>query len=66
MTEQDNTPEVTTVTTVGDPLRSAFAQAMGVLIEALPPGRMRDLAIEQLIGAHQRTEELLTRYRVLN
>jgi len=67
MTEQDSAPElVATVTPVADPLRSAFARALGVIMEALPPSRVRDIAVEQIIGAHQRTEELLARHRVLN
>jgi len=49
-----------------DPLRMAFAAAMGALIQALPPSRARDIAIEQLIAAHVRTEEVLARHRVLN
>jgi len=49
-----------------DPLRVAFARALGVIMEALPPSRVRDIAVEQIIGAHQRTEELIARHRVLN
>ena len=49
-----------------DPLRKAFAAAIGALMEALPPSRARDIAVEQVIGAHARTEELLSRYRILN
>ena len=49
-----------------DPLRAAFAAAIGALMEALPPSRARDIAVEQIIGAHMRTEELLARHRVLN
>jgi len=49
-----------------DPLRAAFARALGVIMEALPPSRARDIAVEQVIGAHQRTEELLARHRILN
>jgi len=49
-----------------EPLRAAFARALGALMEALPPGRPRDIAVEQIMGAHQRTEELLARHRILN
>jgi len=49
-----------------DPLRAAFAQALGALMRALPPGLARDLAVEQVMGAHQRVEELLARHRILN
>jgi len=66
MTEQDNTPELVATVAVADPLRVAFARALGVIMEALPPSRARDIAVEQIIGAHQRTEELLARHRVLN
>jgi len=63
--EQDVAGELVDRVTV-DPLRVAFARALGVIMEALPPSRARDLAVEQIIGAHQRTEELLARHRVLN
>jgi len=67
MTEQDNTPElVATVTTVADPLRAAFAAAMGALIQTIPPGYAQEVAIEQLIAAHVRTEEVLAKHRILN
>jgi len=49
-----------------DPLRAAFGAAMSALIQAMPPGTARDLALEQVMGAHQRTEELLARHRILN
>jgi hypothetical protein len=51
---------------IADPLRAAFAQALGALMRALPPSRARDIAVEQVMGAHQRTEELLARHRILN
>jgi hypothetical protein len=51
---------------VTDPLRAAFAQALGALIRALPPSYARDTAIEQLMAAHVRTEEILARHRILN
>ena len=51
---------------VTDPLRAAFAQALGALMRALPPSRARDIAVEQIISAHMRTEELLARHRILN
>jgi len=69
MTEhQDDTAGelVDRVTIPADPLRAAFAQALGALMRALPPGLARDLAVEQVMGAHQRTEELIARHRVLN
>jgi len=49
-----------------EPLRASFARALGALMDALPPGRPRDIAVEQVMGAHQRAEELLRRYRVIN
>jgi len=49
-----------------DPLRRAFASALGAIMEALPPSRARDIAVEQVIAAHMRTEEALARHRVLN
>jgi len=49
-----------------DPLRAAYAQALRTIMEALPPSRARDIAVEQVIGAHQRTEEILARHRILN
>jgi len=66
MTEQDNTPELVDTVTVIDPLRRAFASAIGAVVEALPPGRARDLAVEQVIAAHVRTEQLLARRRILH
>ena len=51
---------------IADPLRAAFAQALGALMRALPPSRARDIAVEQIISAHMRTEELLARHRILN
>jgi hypothetical protein len=65
MTEQDNTPELVATVTV-DPLRAAFAAAIGALMQALPASRARDIAVEQIIAAHVRSEEMLARHRVLN
>ena len=68
MTEHEEdrvTGELVHVVTA-DPLRAAFAQALGALIKALPPSYARDTAIEQLMAAHVRTEEILARHRVLN
>jgi len=65
MTEHEHVGELVGRVTV-DPLRAAFAHALRAIAEALPPSRARDIAIEQVIGAHQRTEELLARHRVLN
>jgi len=49
-----------------EPLRSAFASAMRAIMEGLPPCRARDLAVREIMGAHQRVEELLARHRTLN
>ena len=68
MTEHEEdrvTGELVHVVTA-DPLRAAFAQALGALIKALPPSYARDTAIEQLMAAHVRTEEILARHRILN
>ena len=64
--EQDNADGELVHVVTADPLRAAFARALGVIMEALPPSRARDIAVEQVIGAHQRTEELLARHRILN
>ena len=64
MNEHDAGELVDTVTT--DPLRAAFAAAMGALIQALPPSHVRDTALEQIIEAHARTEHALSRTRVLH
>ena len=67
MTERNDAAGGEFVTTVpADPLRLAFAQALGALMRALPPSIARDIAVEQVMGAHQRTEELLARHRMLN
>jgi hypothetical protein len=53
----------------GDPqhlLRSAFASAMGALIQALPPSYARDVALAEIIAAHERTEHAIARRRILN
>src|SRR5262249_15234597 len=65
MTEQEHVGELVDTVPV-DPLCAAFARALGVIMEALPPSHARDIAVQQIIGAHQRTEELLSRYRILN
>jgi hypothetical protein len=67
MTEQNDSTDGEMVAAFpADPLRIAFASAMGALIRALPPSYARDTAIEQLIAAHARTEEALARHRILN
>jgi hypothetical protein len=68
MTEQNDSAdgELVAAYPIADPLRAAFAQALGALMRALPPSTARDIAVEQVIGAHQRTEELLARHRMLN
>ena len=67
MKERNDAADGELVATVpADPLRVAFARALGTIMETLPPGRARDIAVEQVIGAHQRTEELLARHRILN
>ena len=45
--EQDDAADGTLVATVmpADPLRAAFAAAMKTLVEALPPGHTRDIAL---------------------
>jgi hypothetical protein len=64
MTEHED--ELVETVVIPDPLRSAFAAAIGALMERLPPSRARDIAIEQVISAHTRTEEALARHRILN
>ena len=68
MTEQNDSAdgELVAAYPIADPLRAAFAQALGALMRALPPSIARDIAVEQVMGAHQRTEELLARHRILN
>ena len=56
-------------TVTADPqhlLRSAFASAMGALIQALPAGYARDVALAEIIAAHERTEHAIARRRTLN
>jgi hypothetical protein len=56
-------------TVTADPqhlLRSAFASAMGVLMERLPASHARDIALSEMIQAHERTEHALARHRILN
>jgi len=68
MTEHEQgTADGELVATVSiDPLRSAFASALRVVVEALPPSRARDVAIEQIMEAHVRAEAVLARSRILN
>jgi hypothetical protein len=53
-------------TVTADPLRAAFAAAMGALIQTLPPSYARDVALAEIIAAHERTEHAIARRRVLN
>jgi len=39
---------------------------MGTLIQQLPPSHVRDIALEQIIEAHARTEQALSKTRVLH
>ena len=64
--EHDNADGELVDVVVADPLRSAFAAAMGVLMERLPAGFVRDVALTEIIAAHERTEHALARRRVLN
>ena len=67
MTEHEDTADGELVASVAvDPLRNAFAAAIGALIQVLPPSYARDTAVEQIIAAHTRTEEVLAQRRVLN
>jgi hypothetical protein len=66
--EHDDVGELVDVVTA-DPqhlLRSAFASAMGALIQALPASYVRDVALAEIIGAHERTEHAIARRRILN
>jgi len=48
MTEQEDSADGELVASVvTDPLRNAFAAAIGALIQALPPSYARDTAVEQ-------------------
>jgi hypothetical protein len=64
--ENDNADGELVATVTADPIRAAFAAAMGAVVQVIPPGYAQEVAIEQLIAAHMRTEELLARRRVLN
>ena len=67
MTEHEDSADGELVATVTvDPLRAAFASAMGALIQALPAGYVRDVALAEIIAAHERTEHAIARRRVLN
>jgi hypothetical protein len=49
-----------------DVLRHAFASALGALIEALPPGVERDIAVAETIEAHMRAVATLAHRRRLH
>jgi hypothetical protein len=67
MTERNDAADSELVHVVtADPLRAAFAAAMGVLMERLPASHARDIALSEMIQAHERTEHALARRRVLN
>jgi hypothetical protein len=64
--ENDDADGELVETVTPDPIRVAFAAALGALIQSLPPSYARDVAIEQTIRAHLRTEEAVARRRILN
>jgi hypothetical protein len=64
--EHDKADGELVATVITDPLRSAFASAMSALIQALPAGYARDVALAEIIAAHERTEHALARRRTLN
>jgi hypothetical protein len=67
MAEQNDSADGELVATVtADPLRSAFASAMSALIQALPPSYARDVALAEIIAAHERTEHAIARRRALH
>jgi len=67
MKERNDTADGELVASVTvDPLRAAFGAALAAIVEAMPPSRARDTALEQVIAAHVRTEEILARHRILN
>jgi hypothetical protein len=64
--EHDDVAGELVATVTADPLRAAFAAAMGALIQVLPPSYVRDVALTEIIAAHERTEHALARRRVLH
>lgn len=66
MTEQDNVPELVDAVVIPDALRSAFAVALGAIMQAMPAGIARDIAVTEIMAAHERTERALARHRTLN
>jgi hypothetical protein len=46
-----------------DPIRVAFAQAIGAIMNALPEGNARRVALEEIMSAHERTSAVLATYR---
>jgi hypothetical protein len=47
-------------------LRIAFGAAMAALMERIPAGYARDIALTEIIAAHERAEHAIARRRVLN
>jgi hypothetical protein len=54
------------VATAPDLLRHAFAQAVATLIDHLPEGAARNVAVSECIAAHHRCVERLARMRRLH
>ena len=64
--KRDDTADGELVAAFHDSLRLAFAAAMRALMEALPAGATRDIALSEIISAHERTEQAMRLRRVLN
>jgi hypothetical protein len=65
MTEREDTARLPAAAKP-DPLRSAFAQAIGALMAGLQPGIERDVAVAEIMEAHDRTVAALAHRRRLH
>jgi hypothetical protein len=63
--DDDDTPVLVGIARP-DALRAAFASALGVLMEAIPPGVEREIAVTEMMEAHDRTVATLAHRRRLH
>jgi len=61
--EHDDVADGELVQPVADPIRFAFAAAIGAVLTALPDGPARTLAVDEIAAAHQRVVAALMTYR---
>jgi hypothetical protein len=67
MGEREDAEDALTEAIAGlDPLRQAFGYAIASLVEHLPAGPLRDVAVAECLDAHQRATTVLRSIRRLH